>query len=69
MTPFGDFRFLRDEHGIEAFYSFALTPWAHLTPDIQVIRGAQKQTLALLPTDRKDIQTSTTLALRLGINF
>jgi len=22
LTPFGDFRFLRDEHGIEAFYNF-----------------------------------------------
>ena len=43
MTPFGDFRFLRDEHGMEAFYNFALTPWAHLTPNIQVIRGAQRQ--------------------------
>lgn len=69
ITPFGDFRFLRDEHGIEAFYNFALTPWAHLTPDVQVIRGAQVQTLAPLSANRKDIQTSTTLALRLGINF
>ena len=66
-TPFGSFQFLRDEQGIEAFYSFALTPWAHLTPNIQFIRGAQKQTLALSPTDRRDIQTSTTIGLRLGL--
>jgi porin len=68
-TPFGNFQFLRDEQGIEAFYSFALTPWAQLTPDVQVIHGAQKHTLALLPTDRRDIHTSTTLGLRLGMNF
>lgn len=68
-TPFGTFQFLRDEQGIEAFYSFALTPWAQLTPDVQVIHGAQKQSLALLPADRRDIHTSTTLGLRLGMNF
>ena len=34
--------FLRNEYGFEAYYNFALTPWALLTPDIQVIRGAQK---------------------------
>jgi porin len=68
-TPLGNFQLLRDERGIEAFYSFALTPWAHLTPNIQVIRGAQKQTLAPLPVDRRDIQTSTTLGLRLGMSL
>jgi porin len=66
-TPFGSLQFLRDEQGIEAFYSFALTPWAYLTPNIQVIRGAQKQTLALSPSDRRAIQTSTTIGLRLGL--
>jgi porin len=66
-TPFGNFQLLRDERGIEVFYSIALTPWAHLTPNIQFIRGAQKQTLALSPADRRDIQTSTTIGLRLGL--
>jgi len=37
--------FLRDEYGIEAYYSFAITPWMKLTPDIQVVRGAQKETV------------------------
>ena len=27
---------LQDEQGVEAYYSVALTPWAHLTPNIQV---------------------------------
>jgi porin len=68
-TPFGSLQFLRDEQGIEVFYSFALTKWAALTPNIQVIRGAQKQTLALAPSDRRDIQTSTTVGLRLGVKL
>jgi hypothetical protein len=28
--------------GIEAYYSVALTPWALLTPNVQVVKGAQK---------------------------
>ena len=61
--------FLRDEQGVEAYYSVALTPWAHLTPNIQVIRGAQKQTVELLPANRTDIDTATILGLRLQVLF
>jgi porin len=28
---------LRDEHGIEAYYNVAVTPWCQITPDLQVI--------------------------------
>jgi porin len=28
----------RDGMGVEAFYNFKLTPWAELTPDVQIIR-------------------------------
>ena len=59
--------FLRDEQGVEAYYSIALTPWAHLTPNIQIIRGAQKQTVELLPANRTDIDTATILGLRLQL--
>jgi porin len=70
-------RFLRDEYGFEAFYNFALTPWALLTPDIQVVRGAQRDTvtigqgpLGVLPRiDKKSISTSTVLGLRLQLLF
>jgi porin len=31
---------LRDEHGLEAFYNFAVTPWCHITPDVQFILPA-----------------------------
>jgi len=69
--------FLRNEYGFEAFYNFAITPWALLTPDIQVVRGAQKDTvtigqgpLGLLPRlDRKSIGTATVLGLRLQLLF
>ena len=69
--------FLRDEYGFEAYYNFALTPWALLTPDIQVVRGAQKDIvtigqgpLGLLPRlDKKSISTSTVLGLRLQLVF
>jgi porin len=68
---------LRDEYGFEAFYNFALTPWALLTPDIQVVRGAQKDTvnitqgpLGVLPRiDKKSIGTATVLGLRLQLLF
>jgi porin len=69
--------FLRDEYGFEAYYNFAITPWALLTPDIQVVRGAQKDIvtigqgpLGLLPRlDKKSISTSTVLGLRLQLLF
>ncbi|MNZ10154.1 Carbohydrate-selective porin, OprB family [compost metagenome] len=31
---------LHDEHGVEAFYNVALTPWLLLTPDLQVVNPA-----------------------------
>jgi porin len=69
--------FLRNEYGFEAYYNFALTPWALLTPDIQIIRGAQKDKfsvtqgpLGVLPRiDKKSISTSTVLGLRLQLLF
>jgi porin len=67
---------LRDEYGFEAFYNFAITPWAMLTPDIQVIRGAQKDRVSIgqdalgAPRiNKKSISTSTVLGLRLQLLF
>jgi porin len=75
--PLRTIKFLRDEYGFEAFYNFAITPWARLTPDIQVVRGAQKDKvtvtqgpLGVLPRlDRKSIGTATVLGLRLQLVF
>ena len=32
----------RDESGIEMYYNFEITPWLHVTPDIQIIQPANK---------------------------
>jgi porin len=77
VDPFRTVQFLRDEYGFEWFYNFAITPWAMLTPDIQVVRGAQKDRLivtqgplGVLPRiDKKSISTSTVLGLRLQLVF
>ena len=75
--PLQTTKLLRDEYGFEAFYNFAITPWAMLTPDIQIIRGAQKDKvtigqgpLGLLPRiNKKSISTGTILGLRLQLVF
>ena len=63
--------FLRDEQGFEAYYNFALTPWMKLTPDIQVVKPAQKQFLDSNgnPIARKDVNTATVLGMRLQLIF
>ena len=66
-------KLLRDEYGFEAFYNVALTPWLMVTPDIQVVRGAQKNkfTLDSLPSiiSKKSIGTATILGLRMQMVF
>jgi porin len=74
---FRNIKLLRDEYGFEAFYNIAITPWLQLTPDIQVVRGAQKEkfTIARGPlgvpsiVSRKSIGTATILGLRLQMVF
>jgi len=77
--PFSTTKLLRDEYGFEAYYNFAITPWLQLTPDIQVVRGAQKDRITIgntggpLPipiiSSKKSIGTSTILGLRLNMVF
>ena len=74
---FQTIKLLRDEYGFEAFYNAAITPWLLLTPDIQVVRGAQREKFTTgtgllgLPSiaSRKSIGTATILDLRLQIVF
>lgn len=76
---FRGIKLLRDEYGFEAFYNIAITPWLQLTPDIQVVRGAQKERITLgtgpgpigIPfiASRKSIGTATILGLRLQMVF
>ena len=70
-------KLLRDEYGFEAFYNIAITPWLQLTPDLQVVRGAQKHKITLgtgplgLPAiaSKRSIGTATILGLRLKMVF
>jgi len=61
--------FLRNEYGFEAFYDVALTPWMQLTPDIQVIRPAQRDVFTLVPLSRQGIDTATVFGVRLQMYF
>jgi porin len=63
--PLATREFLRDEYGFETFYNIAITPWMQLTPDIQVIRPAQKEVIA----SREKVGTATVLGLRLQMVF
>ena len=49
---------LRDEHGVELFYNAAVTPWFHITPDLQVVLPAQQ-----------NASTALVLGLRAKIDF
>ena len=65
--------FLGNEQGFEAYYNFAITPWMKLTPDIQVVRGAQKNELdtagGILNISKKSVDTATVIGLRLQVVF
>ena len=59
---------LRDEQGIEAYYNIGITPWMQLTPDIQVIKGAQEYERTDLLV-KQEIDTTVALGLRLQMIF
>jgi porin len=64
--PFRERKFLRDEQGVEVFYNIAVTPWMQVTPDLQVVKGAQKQQIS---GGVNDVHTATVLGLRLNLVF
>jgi porin len=55
---------LQNEQGIEAYYSFALTPWAVLTANAQWVNPTQKVT-----RDGQKVDPATVLGLRLWMAF
>ncbi|MGD0274797.1 MAG: carbohydrate porin [Syntrophales bacterium] len=70
--PLAAHEFLRDEQGCEIYYNIALTPWMRLTPDLQIVRSAQKQFMTgggILTPNLEDINTATILGLRLQLIF
>jgi porin len=48
----------QDSQGFEAYYEIALTPWLHLTPDVQVLKASQQR-----------VDTATVLGARLEMKF
>lgn len=74
--PFRSEKFFRDEYGLEAFYNIALTPWLLLTPDLQVVRGAQKDRVTVgsgpfgIPIPiKRSIGPATILGIRMQLVF
>jgi len=49
---------VRDERGLELFYNVSVTPWCHVTTDLQVITPIMERA-----------QTSLVLGLRAKIDF
>jgi porin len=49
---------LRNDHGVELFYNAAITPWCHITPDLQVISPFERTA-----------GTAVVLGLRLSVVF
>jgi porin len=39
---------IRDEQGVELFYNVAVTPWCHITPDLQVVNPSRERADTLL---------------------
>jgi porin len=71
-SPVAAQSFLRiNENGGEAYYSFALTPWAILTPDIQIVRPVQQDVVEQTGTVIKSnhIETALVLGVRLQLVF
>jgi len=71
-TPAGTKQYFRDEKGIEVYYNLALTPWAHLSPDFQVVHGISAQNVvahAEQGAPLRNINNAVVLGLRLGLVF
>ena len=55
-----------NDQAVELFYNIAVTPWCHVTPDLQVVLPARDDTL---PPNRESIDTALVLGLRAKIDF
>jgi porin len=49
---------LDDEQGVELFYNIGLTPWCHVTPDLQVVIPA-----------RERVDTAVVFGVRAKVDF
>ncbi len=48
----------QDEQGLELYYNVAITPWLHITPDLQVIEPVSK-----------NVDTTIVAGVRMKIDF
>ena len=51
-------RFTQNEQGVEVYYNISITPWMHITPDIQIIDPA-----------RESVATTVVAGIRMKIDF
>ncbi|MGH7847018.1 MAG: carbohydrate porin [Candidatus Binatia bacterium] len=59
---------LDHEQGVELFYNVAITPWLHLTPDLQFIDAGRNKS-PIITAGGKSIGTAVVSALRIKIDF
>jgi len=72
ITPVGTTELLRPEKGLELYYSLALTPWAHLSPDFQVVHGVSANNVfahIAQGVPLRNIDTAVVFGLRLNLVF
>jgi porin len=59
---------LDHEQGLELFYNIAITPWLHLTPDLQFIDAGRNKS-PIITAGGKSIGTAVVSGLRVKIDF
>jgi len=57
-----------NDHCVELFYNYAVTPWFRLTPDLQILVPARERTLPL-PPGPEAIGTTLVFGMRAKIEF
>jgi porin len=55
-----------NDHAVELFYNYAVTPWFRITPDLQVLVPARERTISATP---QPIDTALVLGVRAKIDF
>jgi porin len=59
---------LDHEQGVELFYNVAITPWLHLTPDLQFVDAGRNKS-PIITAGGKSIGTAVVSGLRVKIDF
>jgi len=59
---------LDHEQGVEMFYNIAVTPWLHVTPDLQIVDSARNKA-PVLTAGGRSIGTAVVAGLRVKIDF